>query len=136
MFEIRRMRATDDEIQSLIADLVILDQDDRNNPATGFTVNQMAYASECPVVVKIAGRFDDGRELAVDIQADRLVAAFLLFCGKWQIPICQGSAKSVTRISGGIAFDMVVRNLTDDPNPVEKTDCVFVHDSCANPNYS
>jgi len=132
MFEVRRMRATDEELQGLVGRLMSSGFGGLGDEASKFTIFDMNYASESPVKLKVSGQFANGKQYTDHIAADQIIAAFILFCEEGRIPICRESEKTIVRITGGVAFDMVIRNLSIDPakQTPEQSECTFVHEGC------
>ena len=111
MIEVRRMRATDSELKSLICNLMVADDDTGRFTAKSFTIIEMTYLSINPVKLRVSGRFCDGRAITLTVTPDLLIASFVIFCTGQGIPISRKSIKTVAKVDDGIAFDMVVRNL-------------------------
>lgn len=112
MIEVRRIRATDTELESLICNLMSSDDvGDRFAGVRAFRVSEMSYVSVQPVKVRVTGQYGDEQSISLTLTPDLLIASFILFCTSAGIPMNRKSVKSVSRVTDGIAFDMIVRNL-------------------------
>ena len=118
MIEVRRMRATDADLKSLLANLMASEYGDHNDPLRTFEIFDMTYTSEAPVTVLVRGQFSDWRMMSVTLTEKLIISSFILFCAKANIPMSRKSVKSIARVSGGVAFDMVVRNISIDATNV------------------
>ncbi len=128
MIEVRRMRATDEELQSLIANLMVSEYANNGVRIDKFTVLEMTYTCESPVRLRIKGQFKDGRQTTINLPTDLVIAAFVCFCTERGIPMRRNSVKSVIRVGGGVAFDMIVRNIdvVESPSLSEQVRNAFV----------
>ena len=111
MIEVRRIRATDSELNNLICNLMTSEYAKGDQSGQAFTITDMTYISVKPVKLSVSGQFSDGRPVTMVVTPDLLIASFVVFCTGGGIPISRQSVKSVAKVDDGIAFDMVVRNL-------------------------
>ncbi len=132
MIEVRRIRTSDDELRILIASYISQKTQTDTQRAAPCTIFDMSYKNEDQAVLKVSDQLSDGQQIALEMNEDEVIGSFVNYCFESGIPICRSSQKSVSRIAGGVAFDMVIRDLAAKPKPSRKdnTECLFVHDQC------
>jgi len=111
VIEVRRMRATDTELKSLICNLMASEENSHGSAGQAFKITDMNYVSTKPVKLHVTGQHGDDRPISLTVTPDLLIAAFVIFCTGQGIPISRQSVKTVAKVRDGVAFDMVVRNL-------------------------
>lgn len=122
------MRATDEELESLICNLIASEYGGDRDRGRTFSLFEMTYISTQPLKLTVSGQFGDGRQISLTVTPDLIIGAFIIFCTNAGIPISRRSVKSVSRDRNGIAFDMVVRNLEFDAAGAtsDPIDCAFL----------
>lgn len=102
--EMRRVILTDAELA------VALQRFIKSQPQMfgGGTLVHSEVGREDPVRVEVLVRGSDGRESMFVIGGAQLAAALINFCVFARIPLPRNSTKSVKRVSGGVAMDMMI----------------------------
>ncbi|HER26913.1 MAG TPA: hypothetical protein ENI69_07370, partial [Rhodospirillales bacterium] len=97
MIEVRRMRATDDEMKCLVANLMAGRSTGPDGADNKFTVTGLTFDNEGPLKIRVTGRFKDGRPHQFTLTASLIIAAFVVFCNEQGVPMSRQSVKSVVK---------------------------------------